>query len=59
MSIKYTIAVTLAMRIHLFSYRTQKLSSFALKILDWRRSGKISSCCIQSKPLIKRVYIAP
>ena len=45
----YTIAVTLAVRSHLFSYRTQKLSSLAPKILDWRRSGKIGCCCIQNK----------
>ena len=47
----YTIAVTLAVRSHLFSYRTQKLSSPAPTILDWRRSGKIGSCCIQNKRL--------
>ena len=45
----YTIAVTLAMRSHLFSYRTQKLSSSAPTILDWRRSGKIGRCCIQKE----------
>ena len=43
----YTIAVTLAVRSHLFSYRTQKLSSLAPKILCWRRHGKIGCCCIQ------------
>ena len=35
------------MRSHLFSYRTQKLSSSAPTILRWRRLGKIGSCCIQ------------
>ena len=45
----YTIAVTLAVRFHLFPYRTQKLSSLAPKILNWRRFGKIGSCCIQRK----------
>ena len=49
----YTIAVTLAVRSHLFSYRTQKLSSLAPKILDWRRSGKIGCCCIQKEELLK------
>ena len=49
LSCVYTIAVTLAMRSHLFSYRTQKLSSSAPTILDWRRSGKIGRCCIQNK----------
>ena len=37
------------MRSHLFSYRTQKLSSLAPKILCWRRHGKIGSCCIQKR----------
>ena len=35
--------------VHLFSYRTQKLSSLAPTILCWRRHGKIGSCCIQDK----------
>ena len=48
-TLRYTIAVTLAMRSHLFSYRTQKLSSSAPKILSWRRLGKIGRCCIQNK----------
>ena len=45
----YTIAVTIAVRFHLFSYRTQKLSSLAPTILCWRRHGKIGSCCIQKE----------
>ena len=45
----YTIAVTLAVRSHLFSFRTQKLSSLAPKILNWSRFGKIGCCCIQTK----------
>ena len=45
----YAIAVTLAVRIHLFSYRTQKLSSLAPKILNRRRFGKIGCCCIHEK----------
>ena len=48
-TLRYTIAVTLAMRSHLFSYRTQKLSSSAPKILSWRRLGKIGRCCIQKE----------
>ena len=47
----YTIAVTLAVRSHLFSYRTQKLSSLAPKILCWRRHGKIGCCCIQKESI--------
>ena len=35
--------------VHLFSYRTQKLSSLAPTILCWRRHGKIGSCCIQKE----------
>ena len=35
--------VRLTQRVHLFPFRTQKLSSVVLKILDWRRSGKIST----------------
>ena len=33
--------VSMAVRIHLFPSRTQKLSSLASKILGWRRPGKI------------------
>ena len=51
----YTIAVTLAVRSHLFSYRTQKLSSPAPTILDWRRSGKIGSCCIQKTSIHQKM----
>ena len=41
-----TIAVTIALRSHLFSFRTQKLSSIALKVLGWTRPGRIGSCRI-------------
>ena len=41
-----TIAVTIASRTHLFSFRTQKLSSIALKVLGWTRPGRIGSCRI-------------
>ena len=38
-------------RIHLFPYRTQKLSFSSPKILDWRRSGKIGRCrCTCKEP---------
>ena len=35
------------MRFHLFPFRTQKLSSIALKVLCWQRHGRIRSCRIQ------------
>ena len=38
--------VTMIVRIHLFPYRTQKLSSQMLKILVSYLAGKISSCQI-------------
>ena len=38
--------MTIASRIHLFSFRTQKLSSIALKVLGWTRPGRIGSCRI-------------
>ena len=41
-----TIAVTIASRIHLFSFRTQKLSSAAPKVLDGQPSGRIGCCHI-------------
>ena len=44
----YTIAVTMAARSHLFPSRTQKLSSFAPKILCRTRHGKIGRRCIQN-----------
>ena len=34
----------MAVRTHLYPYRTQKLSSPASKILGWRRPGKIERC---------------
>ena len=33
----------IGVRVHLFPYRTQKLSSFLSTILGWRRPGKIDS----------------
>ena len=36
--------VLMAVRTHLYPYRTQKLSSPASKILGWRRPGKIERC---------------
>ena len=39
----------MATRIHLFSFRTQKLSSSTAKVLDHPRSGRIASCRISKK----------
>ena len=36
---------------HLFSFRTQKLSSFTLKVLGWKRPGRIRSCRFSIKGL--------
>ena len=44
-----TIPVIMATRIHLFPFRTQKLSSSTAKVLDHPRSGRIASCRISKK----------
>ena len=36
--------MSLAVRVHLFPFRTQKLSSSVPKILGWKRPGKIGRC---------------
>ena len=36
--------VAIERRIHLFSFRTQKLSFSSSKILGWQRPGKIEHC---------------
>ena len=41
-----TIPVVIAVRPHLFPFRTQKLSSLASTILGWQRPGKIDCCRI-------------
>ena len=43
------IPVIMATRIHLFPFRTQKLSSSTAKVLDHPRSGRIASCRISLK----------
>ena len=40
------IVVTIALRIHLFSFRTQKLSSAAPKVLGGQPPGRIGCCHI-------------
>ena len=37
------ILVMIAVRYHLFPYRTQKLSSLAPKVLGWKRPGRLGS----------------
>ena len=45
MSVRSTLdAVMIARRIHLYPYRTQKLSSLALMILGGRPPGKVGRC---------------
>lgn len=46
---EYTIAVAMARRSHLFSYRTQKLSSSARKVLGRTRPGRLRRCRIHFK----------
>ena len=43
-NIKYTISGDNRAKVHLFSFRTQKLSFAGSKILGWRRPGKIGHC---------------
>ena len=38
------LPVSMAMRSHLFSYRTQKLSSSAQMVLGWTRPGRVCRC---------------
>ena len=46
--IQYPVAIE--KRIHLYPYRTQKLSFSSSKILGWRRPGKIEHCWNIIKP---------
>ena len=43
------IPVIMATRIHLFPFRTQKLSSSTAKVLSHPRLGRIASCRISKK----------
>ena len=45
------IPVTMAKGIHLFPYRTQKLSLSAPMVLGWTRPGRVGRCRIQTKEL--------
>ena len=46
-------SVILPQRVHLFPFRTQKLSSAEATILAWRRAGMIAHCGHKSKGLEK------
>ena len=48
-------SVFLTQRVHLFPFRTQKLSSAVPKILAWRRAGKIG----QSRHHYRKTKVAP
>ena len=43
------IPVTMAKGIHLFPYRTQKLSLSAPMVLGWRRPGRVGRCRIPKR----------
>ena len=43
------IPVTMAKGIHLFPYRTQKLSLSAPRVLAWRRAGRVGRCRIPNE----------
>ena len=43
------IPVVMAKGIHLFPYRTQKLSLSAPMVLAWRRAGRVGRCRIPQK----------
>ena len=43
------IPVTMAKGIHLFPYRTQKLSLSAPRVLGWRRPGRVGRCRKQER----------
>ena len=44
-SLVYSIkSVPMAVGVHPFPFRTRQLSPLALKILGWKRPGKISRC---------------
>ena len=40
----HPLPVSMTLRSHLFSYRTQKLSSVVQKVLGWTRPGRICRC---------------
>ena len=46
--------VAIAKGIHLFPCRTQQLSPYTPKVLDWKRSGRIGSCRLRENACIER-----
>ena len=46
--------VTMAKGIHLFPYRTQKLSLSAPMVLGWRRPGRVGRCRIPQRKSLRR-----
>ena len=44
-----TMLVLITQRVHLFPFRTQKLSSAVVTILGWRRPGKIARCQLKMR----------
>ena len=57
--IDITIAAIMAERIHLFPFRTQKLSLLVPKIVSWKRLVKIGSRRLLYGPLVKRLRQRP
>ena len=49
-----TIPVTIARGIHLFPFRTQKLSLLAPNVLGWKRPGRIGRCRFPNKKASER-----
>ena len=56
-SVQCTMMVIIAERIHLFPFRTQKLSSHTSTIFGWRRPEKIDRCHQPDKDLRNQVFI--
>ena len=50
----HSFPVTMAKGIHLFPYRTQKLSLSAPMVLGWRRSGRVGRCRIPQRESLRR-----
>ena len=50
----HNFPVTMAKGIHLFPYRTQKLSLSAPMVLGWRRPGRVGRCRIPQGKSLRR-----
>ena len=51
----HSFPVTMAKGIHLFPYRTQKLSLSAPMVLGWRRPGRVGRCRIPQRKSLRRM----